>query len=117
MKGLKMHQRKCRVISGFNDDSLFELPDEDTTLNEYTTHDLTAVDMSVEDLTLKYGILLPKLEKDWSIANDYFHSLFTETVIETSNVDVIAEKLSNSIYDYFKINFAQLKNHIKVSWR
>ena len=59
-----MQQRKCRVIFGFNDDSLFELPDEDTILNEVTTQDLTDVDMPVEDLTLKDGILLPKLEKD-----------------------------------------------------
>ena len=51
MKGLKTHQRKCRVIFGFNDDSLFELPDEDTIMNEATTQDLTDVDMPVEDLT------------------------------------------------------------------
>ena len=67
-----MHQRKCRVIFGFNDDSLFELPDEDTTLNDDTTQGSTAVDMPVEVLTLKDGIRLQKLEKEWSIAKITF---------------------------------------------
>ena len=39
----------------------------------------------------------------------YCHALFTGTVIDSSNVNAIVEKLSNSIFDYFKVNYGSVK--------
>ena len=65
--------------------------------------------MPTDHLIRKVGILLPKSDKDWSIANNYFRTLFTGTVMDSNNIHAITEQLSSSIYDYFKINYGPLK--------
>ena len=98
-----MHQRKCKVIFGFEDENLVEFHDEDTALNAETNQNSSDVDMPIDHLIRKDGILLPKSDKGWSIANNYFHTLLTGTVMDSNNINVIAEQLSTSIYDYFKL--------------
>ena len=109
MKGLKMHQRKCRVIFGFEDEDLVEFHDEDIALNGVTSQNSSADDMPIDHLIREVGILLSKSDKDWSIANNYFRTLFTGTVMDSNNIHAITEQLSSSIYDYFKINYGPLK--------
>ena len=70
MKRLKMHQRKCRVIFGFEDENLVQFLDDDTPLNA-ETNQTSADDMPISHLIRKDGILLPKSDKDWSIANNF----------------------------------------------
>ena len=50
MKGLKMHQRKCRVIFGFEDEDLVEFHDENTALNGETNQNSSADDMPIDHL-------------------------------------------------------------------
>ena len=62
---------------------------------------------------MKDDIRLPKSDKDWTIANDYFDALFTGTLIDSNNVDKVAEQLGTSIYDYFKTNSGSVKESIQ----
>ena len=52
---------------------------------------------------------MPKSDKDCSIVNDYFHTLSTGIVMDSNNINAIAEQLSASIYDYFKLNYGSVK--------
>ena len=110
MKRLKMHQRKCRVIFGFEDENLVQFLGDDTPLNA-ETNQTSADDMPISHLIRKDGILLPKSDKDWSIANNYFRTLFTRTVMDLNNINAIAEQLSLSSYDHVKL----IMDHFKES--
>ena len=110
-----MYQKKCRVIFGFEDENLVEFLDDDTALNAETNQNSSDDDMPIDHLIRKDGILLPKSDKDWSIANNYFCNLFTGTVMDSNNINAIAEQLSTSIYDYFKLIMDYLKNQTKVN--
>ena len=99
MKGLLMHQRKCRVIFGFNEDQLNEHIDEDSGSDAENTRNRLTVGVQIEHFPLRDEIRLPKSDKDWAVANDYFHALLTGTLVDTNKVDKVAEQLSISIYD------------------
>ena len=66
------------------------------------------VSVQIEHFPLKDGIHLPKSGKDWTIAINCFHALFKGTLIDSNNVDQVAEQLSTSMYDYFKTNFGSV---------
>ena len=106
-------QRKCRVIFGFDDSHLNEHIDKDSGSNAENIRNRPTVSVQIENFPLKDGIRLPKSDKDETIANDYFHALFTGTLIDSKNVDNVTEQLSTSIYDYFKTNFGSVKESIQ----
>ena len=72
-----MHQRKCRVIFCFNDSHLSEYIDEDSGSDAVNVRNSPTVSVQIENFPLKDGIRLPKSDKDWTIANDYF-SLYSQ---------------------------------------
>ena len=105
-KGLKMHQRRCRVLKGLNVDPL-EIGNSnlgiDSSLDE-TERD-SHVDM--EDIAaIKPGMLLPKTSEQWNLANDYFKSVFNDLHFNSDDIDSIDDCVSlinNTIYRYFRI--------------
>ena len=60
MKGLKMHQRRCRVISGFQSDDTFEQESEETLDNEIVLADISLN----EYFELKPGVCLPRSNEE-----------------------------------------------------
>ena len=72
-RGLKMHQRNCRVIHGLNDELLADLEEQSTKDSANTSVYSTAEDTdnmanNIKNQSfpvLKKGINLPKSDADW----------------------------------------------------
>ena len=104
-RGLKMHQRSCRVIHDLNTELYSDLqgnfeteniPDMDQrNQNEAST----ANNQSIPNV--KRGIKLPKSNLQWSTANDYFKfSLQTNQPITSQDLDSNIMVLNNIICEY-----------------
>ena len=121
-RGLKMHQRSCRVIEDLEDDLqqqmaevLTEHQNEDN--EEQVNPDISASSMQENFPHLKKGIKLPKTPLQWSTANDFFKLTF-------SNLPITAHDLNNSIntmvtvvYNYFSDNFGCVNNQNNVEYQ
>ena len=75
VRGLKIHQRNCRVIDNLED----ELQQQMTEALNKNDNEEDVVDPDVSHFSteenfpdLKKGIKLPKLPLQWSTANDFF---------------------------------------------
>ena len=71
LRGLRPHQTSCHISN------VDELKDLFTPENNFTQYDenSTAEENEViqtEKVTIKEGIKLPKTDRDWNLANDYF---------------------------------------------
>ena len=72
--GLKMHQRRCRILEGLNDDPLImdnsnlEIgsPLDEREFDSHVDMTLNQKDIAVT----KPGIILPKTSEQWNLAND-----------------------------------------------
>ena len=120
VKGLKMHQRRCRVLEGLNDDPLeidnsnleTDSPLDDTELDNH-------VDMSVDhrDVAVtKSGIMLPKTSEQWNLANDYLKSVFIDLDFNSDSIDLIDESvrlINNTIYNYFRDHYGTVRSHVE----
>ena len=98
MKGLKMHQRRCRVISGFQSDDTFEQVSEETLDNEIILADISLN----EYFELKPGVCLPRSNEEWTVANDYFKYFFTINPMDLSSIDQSIQSMNQAIYNYFR---------------
>ena len=96
-RGLKAHQRSCRVIKELHG-NLFEHLDED--VND-TPDD---IDDPIERLhpEIKPGIKLPRTKSQWEEANTYFKIKLAINDIAEANIDDLALCMSSVIYNYFK---------------
>ena len=84
-RGLKMHQRSCRVVLGLNDQLRADL--NDAVLTDQESSDVgdpliasVVPSPQPEDHCfpdIKKGINLPKSEEQWLTANDYFKSVLS----------------------------------------
>ena len=82
-RGLKMHQRSCRVVLGLNDQLCADLNDITLTDQEYGNGSVPLITSSASSLEpgdygfpdIKTGINLPKSDDQWITANDYFKSV------------------------------------------
>ena len=114
-RGLKMHQRSCRVIFDLNDELCADLDDlEDDTTNVpeniSTPDDENMHEAMPEDHNnfpeLRKGIKLPKKDSEWSTANEYFKSaLQFNAPIESQGLNTTIKGLNNTVYNYFADNF------------
>ena len=76
-RGLKMHQRSCRVILGLNNELRADLNEE---TNNICSEDISKntqcssnTDETHEEFPfLKKGTNLPRSDQEWSTANEYF---------------------------------------------
>ena len=74
IKGLRIHQRSCRVLDGFDEDEdqLHEKVEDESIDTDHRT------EISLNDYCLlKPGIRPPISEEEWLIANQYFQSVFS----------------------------------------
>ena len=120
-RGLKMHQRSCRVIHGLNDELLTDLEQQSTenSTTNNSTHSTCEETDVMENIAsdqyfpvLKKGVKLPKSDAEWSTADSYFKFELR------LNAPIIIEDLSSSItlmndvvYNYFADNFAYVDDN------
>ncbi len=113
-RGLKMHQRSCRVIHGLNDELLTDLEQQSTenstdSFNSSTVeeNDAMANDASNQNFpVLKKGIKLPQNDVEWSTANNYFKfALELNAPIRAQDLSSSILQLNNVVYNYFADNF------------
>ena len=121
-RGLKMHQRSCRVVWGLNDELRADLNNNNTGLadQEFNADSVNVplINSGVPLITqpekysfpeIKQGINLPKTEDQWSTANEYFKSvLLLNLPITAQNLDSSIKLLNDTIYDYFSTNFGKV---------
>ena len=101
-RGLKMHQRSCRVVLGLNVQLRADLNDITLTDQEYgngSVPSITSGDYGFPDI--KTGISLPKSDSPLSV-------LFLNPPITAQNLSSSIKLLNDTIYDYFSANFGQV---------
>ena len=85
LRGLKAHQRSCRTINTLCNEVLDDLNSNNRTdQQEEITIDENIVN---EHANLKTRINLPKNDKDWEIANSFFHLELSIDDINTVSLD------------------------------
>ena len=109
LRGLKAHQRSCRTIKTLCDEVLDDLNSNNRTdQQEEVTIDENIVN---DHANLKTGINLPKNDKDWEIANSFFHMELSIDDINTVSLDEVVNKFNETIYNYFRDNYGTVKNN------
>ena len=110
-RGLKRHQRSCRVILGSNSELCSDL--NENTCNEDITLDVhcnTAENEINEFPRLKEGINLPKSEGEWLTANEHFKSFLNlNHPITSHEISSSITALNDLIYNYFASNFGHVE--------
>ena len=106
VNGLKLHQRRCGVIEGLSEDQVAvgnSNIDTESSLDDYTK---ISAD-SLEYHNIKTGILLPKRNEEWDLANNYFKLIFADWDFNSYSLDLDAfiQFLNDSIYNYFKATY------------
>ena len=119
VKGLKMHQRGCRIVEGLSEDQLgFENSNFDASRSLDDNHEVDHVDSGFIDLgatvQTKPSVYLPKTDDQWAIANDFFKSIFVNIDLDSDIIDVntVVKLMNDSIYNYFKENYGTVKTHV-----
>ena len=111
-RGLKMHQRSCRVVHGLDTELYADIEEQsnvDTPIipeNDQSTENeaLMVNDQNIPNL--KRGIKLSTSDAEWSTANDYFKfALQSNQPIASQDLDTNINLLNNIVYDYFAQNF------------
>ena len=106
IRGLKTHQRRCRVIVGLRGNLYEELVEEiasDEDIVEKQPTDPGGVE-------IKPGVRLPKSDNEWQIANDYFRAHLGGVKIDSQNIESVVENLNTEIYNYFKSTCGLVRN-------
>lgn len=110
-RGLKMHQRSCRVVHGLGDELRQDLQEEllqDT--DSHTTAEVHTEDALNDTPGLKEGINLPKSDSEWSTANDYFKMVLQlNAPIRPQDLNSNIKLLNDVIYNYFATNFGKVQ--------
>ena len=117
-RGLKMHQRSCKIISGLNEELLEDLKNQDESNNDDTVNlnngfvDSNTTNEHVEKYPqLKPGINLPKSDSEWLTANEYFKfTLPLNAPIRNADLNTSISILNNTIYNYFAENFGYVES-------
>ena len=119
VKGLKMHQRRCRNIEGLTGDQLEPENsnfDTNSSLDENLASDhVDCIPFAYQDTAdTKPGVYLPKTSNQWAIANDFFKSTFVNIDFNLDNTDIgaILRLLNNSIYNYFNENYGTVRANV-----
>ena len=101
MKGLKMHQRRCRVIEKMDEDqrSEFEFLNDDV-YTESTNEQMIDIDQ-LANVRIKPGVRLQRSQDEWTAANDFFKTVFGNVHLNQTSIDSTIEFMNSTIYDYF----------------
>ena len=106
LRGLKMHQRSCRVIKGLENETFESLESNDIDTGQTACN---AIDWDSLP-NVKPGIKLPKRDLDWQSANNYFAAAMPISGIVKSKIDDTLNVMNSVIYDYFRDNFGTLED-------
>ena len=115
-RGLKMHQRSCRVISGLNTELRADLDEENNNICAEDISNNAQCNSNVEETheefpLLKKGINLPQNDKEWSTANEYFKfALNLNPPIRSQDFSSSIIWLNDVIYNYFADNFGHVES-------
>ena len=115
-KGLKIHQRSCKFISGLREDLTKTLLDHIVENHErpgYSESDELNNSNQSESINtddhnnVKNGVKLPKTSDQWTTM---FQSRIANTRNRKNNLGLITQKLSDTIYDYLHREFGSVVN-------
>ena len=120
-RGLKMHQRSCRVIDDLEDELQQQMTEA---LNDDNHEDNTdPVNPEISPLNtqenfpdLKRGIKLPKSPLQWPTANDFFKLTFLNHPITPDDLNNNINTMVTVVYNYFSGNFGHVDNNSSVEF-
>ena len=110
MRGLKLHQRSCRITKDFDDTELFEEIFEDSNSDEDLNNDILLTDF----FDLKPGVRLPKTEDQWKLANIYFQSTFSNLTFRPESIDANITFMNTTIYNYFRDTYGIIEDPVNT---
>ena len=110
LRGLKAHQRSCRVIKSMGDNFVDYLNNDYNELNDDNNIDINVENNLIDDNmnespSLRNGAKLPTSINDWDIVKKYFHSTLPTSEISEKDIEETVEHLNETVYKYFKDNF------------
>ena len=109
LRGLKMHQRNCRVIKDLADET-YEFVQDDL-IGSYNNDDSSEnlnYDISSLLPNIKPGVKLPKSDDQWKAANLHFMVSLPICEINWSNTNDAMKLMNSTVYNYFKETFLLL---------
>ena len=106
LRGLKMHQRSCRVIIGLTDET-FEVLEETENIDTGQTVDSVDFDSMP---TIKPGIKLLRSDDQWKTTNAYFSVALPISEIDYRNISMETVAVNTTIYNYFQDNFGAIED-------
>ena len=120
-RGLKMHQRSCRVIDDLEDELQQQMTEA---LNEHHNEDnvdpvnpeLSSVNSQENFPGIKKGIKLPKSPLQWSTANDFFKLTFLNYPVISHDLNNNINTMATVIYNYFSENFGYVHNNNNIEF-
>ena len=104
LRGLKSHQRSCRTIRGLNGNLFNELQAIDCIESETPVENALSVTTQAYDNSVKKGVNLPTMQREWEIANSFFHYELLISELNKVNLNNVTEKFNRIVHDYFHDN-------------
>ena len=122
-RGLKMHQRSCRIIDDLEDElqqqmtEILSDPENEDNIDQLE-HENSWIN-SQEDVPhdLRKGIKLPKSPLPWSSANDFFKLTFSNQPITPHDLNANIKTMVTVIYNYLGKNFGLVDNNKHVEFQ
>ena len=110
-RGLKMHQRCCRVIDDLEQEIQEEMTELLTEQNEDIIESNAPPVNSQEDFPdLRKGIKLPTSPSQWTTANEFFKLTFSNHPITAHDLNNNITTMTTVVYNYFSENFGYANN-------
>ena len=108
LRGIKKHQRSCRVIRGLDKELFSELQNISDFENQPDmNHHMVR---SGENPMFKTGVKLPKSDEQWNLANSYSKAELPAHEIENKSLDDIADQFNIKVYNYIADNYSLVDN-------
>ena len=111
-----MHQRRCRVLDGLDENPLgCNHSNSDTTSSLDSGHEIdqseAASFISPENVDTKPGIYLSKTNEQWSPVNSFFKQAFEDIDFDSDNADAnsVIHLINETLDSYFKENYGTVK--------
>ena len=102
LRGLKSHQGSCRTIRGLNRNLFNELQATDCIESEKLVENALSVTTQPYDNSVKKGVNFPTTQREWEIANSFFHSelpISEVNKVNLNNVTQLKKKLKHNNTD------------------
>lgn len=105
LRGIKRHQRSCRVIKGLSENLSRALQETAQAHKEAET------EVTLQDTpSFKPGIKLPKSDQAWSTANDFFKANHPISDINNEKLDNTVRKFNDVVYNYMAESHGTVNN-------